>query len=60
MEAKIVLIQTDMGNGGAYCSNCNYDLDDGDPFVKIPPICPKCQAIFIDKESYTNMGGSDF
>jgi len=58
--AKILFIVTDMGNGGAFCSNCNYCLDGGDPLKVCPDTCPQCQETFTDSETYINQGGSDF
>lgn len=59
--AKIDVIVTDMGNGGAYCSNCGCDLDHGDPRNEIPPACPQCKEVFDGRnEPFINMGGSDF
>lgn len=59
--AKIEVIITDMGNGGAYCSNCGQDLDHGDPFITIPNHCPKCKEPLTERsEPYINQGGSDF
>jgi len=61
MNATIQIIITDMGNGGAFCSNCHEDLDGGDPTKKLPSHCPKCEAKFTDvEEPFINKGGSDF
>ena len=60
-EAKIQIIVTDQGNGGAFCSNCSHCLDDGDASKKLPTHCPKCSALFTGQEEpYINRGGSDF
>jgi hypothetical protein len=59
-KATIDLIQTDMGNGGAFCSNCDHCLDGGDPLKPLPEKCPKCDALFVDKTTFINQGGSDF
>jgi predicted Zn-ribbon and HTH transcriptional regulator len=58
--AKIEVIVTDMGNGGAYCSNCGCDLDGGNPLVEIPPVCPQCKEEFTDRDMFVSPGGSDF
>jgi len=59
--AEIVVIVTDMGNGGAFCNVCNCDLDHGNPLNEIPPQCPQCGETFTSRsEPYINMGGSDF
>lgn len=61
MTAKIQIITTDQGNGGAFCDNCNYCLDGGDPLVKLPNRCPNCDVLFAGtEEPYVNRGGSDF
>lgn len=49
--AIIEIIVTDMGNGCACCSNCGTNLDNGDPFAKIPFICPKCGETFTDRST---------
>lgn len=59
-KATIDLIQTDMGNGGAFCSNCDHCLDGGDPLKPLPDKCPKCDMVFVGTTTFTNMGGSDF
>ena len=53
-------IVTDMGNGGAYCSNCHYCLDGGDPLVRVPLKCPNCKEEFKEESLYISSGGSDF
>jgi len=58
--AEIQIIVTDMGNGGAFCSNCGCDLDGGDPLVEIPNECPQCHEKFTGRDLYTGSGGSDF
>ena len=59
--AYIDVIVTDMGNGAAFCSNCDYCLDGGDPTVRRPAECPKCKEKFNEPGSlYVNSGGSDF
>lgn len=58
-ETKVNYVITDMGTGGAYCSNCNFCLDNGDPFKKIPVVCPKCNFKFTGETTYINNGGSD-
>ena len=60
MMAIIEVLITDMGNGASYCSHCEHCLDGGDPFVVIPPCCPRCGEEFTDRRTYTNTGGSDF
>ena len=61
MKAKINILITDMGNGGAFCGNCSHDLDHGDPTVKLPKSCPKCGCEFAGKDiSEYDFGGSDF
>ena len=58
MQAKIQI-----NNGGAFCSNCHEDLlfgssaqagDRSDPRNKVPSVCPKCGAIFIEIETTSN------
>jgi hypothetical protein len=53
-------IVTDMGNGGAFCSHCQYDLG-SDPFeiIKIKK-CPGCGYTLYEGGMYINGGGSDF
>lgn len=55
----ISVIVTDMGNGGASCSDCGQDLDGGDPLKEIPTKCPGCGEVFQDRQVYINQGGSD-
>jgi hypothetical protein len=59
-EARISILVTDMGNGGAFCGKCSCDLDHGDPRVKLPACCPQCGAKFTGRDEPINMGGSDF
>ncbi len=60
MSATIKVIVTDMGNGGAYCSECSCCLDGGNPLNEIPPNCPQCGEKFTDRsEPFINMGGAD-
>lgn len=59
--ARIEIIVTDMGNGGAYCSKCSYCLDGGDPRKRPPSVCPRCQVVFTGYDRpILNTGGSDF
>jgi NAD-dependent SIR2 family protein deacetylase len=62
--ATIQVIVTDQGNGGSYCSDCGYDLDNylrEKIISREPKICPKCQAALTKREEpWINMGGSDF
>jgi predicted Zn-ribbon and HTH transcriptional regulator len=52
-------VVTDMGNGGAFCSNCQHWLG-ADPF-KIPDMCTKCKLKLIEcGDIYINQGGYDF
>ena len=61
MSARIVVVVTDMGNGGASCSKCSCDLDHGNPLNVIPPKCPQCGEVFVGRdEPYVSTGGSDF
>lgn len=60
-KARVDVIVTDMGNGGAFCSECGCDLDHGDPRNEIPFSCPKCwRKLEGYNPPYINMGGSDF
>ncbi len=58
--ARVEIIITDMGTGGAYCSTCGYCLDGGDPLNEIPKFCEQCkeELTYIDNP-FINMGGSD-
>ena len=59
MTATIEHIVTDMGNGGAYCGNCERRLA-SDP-REIPRVCPNCKAILVEANHvFISPGGSDF
>lgn len=72
MEKKTATIEhlvTDMGNGGANCSNCNHDitsyldecLEETLRTKKMAArICPNCQCIFTESNIWISPGGSDF
>lgn len=58
--AKRLHTVTDMGNGSAHCSNCNYVLSDK-TWHDAPNPCPGCGEVWTDTfpEPYA-FGGSDF
>jgi len=56
--AKREHVVTDQGNGGSYCSNCNYYLG-SDPSKEFKT-CPECNYKLIEGNIYINRGGSDF
>lgn len=57
--AFIKHIVTDQGNGGAYCSSCEYMLG-CEPFA-LPTDCPRCGAALTDSgDVFIPTGGSDF
>ncbi len=59
MTAIIEHIVTDMGNGGAFCGNCEQDLANN--AYDIPKVCPKCKAILVEAGyMFISPGGSDF
>jgi len=65
-------VVTDQGNGGAYCSNCGYDLTSKmnpdfwannsvyNYFLPVPNPCPGCGLEWEEGGTYINYGGSDF
>jgi hypothetical protein len=60
MSALIEVIVTDMGNGGAYCSECGCCLDGGNPLNDLPTHCPQCNEQLTGYAApFINMGGSD-
>lgn len=61
--ARVERLVTDMGTGCALCSECDCNLDGGDPLKEIPDKCPKCGSKLIGKLDYPvfgNVGGSDY
>lgn len=56
----IEYIVTDMGNGAAFCSECGYCLDNGNPMFVMPAKCPECDTELVKNDVFINMGGSDF
>lgn len=58
--ATIEHLVTDMGNGAAFCSACDYNLNGGNPTKVLPSSCPKCGAKFTSHSTYVNQGGSDY
>lgn len=59
MEAIIEHIVTDMGNGAAFCGNCNQIL--AHSALDIPEICPNCGATLVEAgHMFISPGGSDF
>lgn len=57
MEATINVIITDMGNGMRLCSVCEYNLDNGNPCVKVPVKCPGCNSDFVAEDLFISAGG---
>ncbi len=59
--AYIDSIVPDQGNGGSFCSNCDYDLS---KFVctklTMPEKCPGCGKELVWGGIYAGAGGSDF
>ncbi|MFH1065635.1 MAG: hypothetical protein V1734_03985 [Nanoarchaeota archaeon] len=53
-------IVTDMGNGMAYCSNCEYNLGSDPIEIYKIKICPGCGYTLYEGGIYINRGGSDF
>lgn len=47
-------IVTDQGNGGAYCSNCGWDV------TKHYNECPNCLQELSEGSMYISTGGSDY
>jgi hypothetical protein len=67
-SATIESIVTDQGNGGSYCSNCNYNLTEyvdqvylkrGPEDARSDPACPGCTYSLTFGSMYINWGGSD-
>lgn len=62
LEEKIATrehVVTDQGNGGSYCSHCQYDLGN-DPGIKYDK-CPGCDYRLIEGTCKPyEFGGSDF
>jgi len=61
LEKKIAFrehLVTDMGNGGSYCSHCDYNLGPN-PLIDYKE-CPGCGYTLIPGGIHINQGGSDF
>ncbi|MBU2576356.1 MAG: hypothetical protein KKF50_01405 [Nanoarchaeota archaeon] len=61
LEKKVATrehIVTDQGNGGSFCSHCNYNLG-SDPSRHYRK-CPGCDYRLIEGGVYIGQGGSDF
>jgi len=61
LEEKVATrehIVTDQGNGGSYCSNCEYNL--GPDPAKEYEKCPECNYKLVEGGIWVSPGGSDF